>query len=257
MNDLSLQDSSKEQPAESAVPDLNDIPDIDDDIGGAGVTEPEDEATASQAATGNTNVDSSGATLSVRTYDCFITYDKYYQTPRMWLSGLSPARQPLTTEEIFQDISSDYAQKTVTIEPFPHKEGVSMASVHPCKHANVMKKVIERMNGAVKEQQRKQKEAMNAGAGLGNTTEAETDKKEKKKGWGITSAVKKATGVGAAKAPKQEEDEVEGLRVDQCMISASILASGFTDLHAIDLLVFLKFLSNVVPTIELDATTSL
>lgn len=25
--------------------------------------------------------------LSVRTYDCSITYDKYYQTPRMWLLG--------------------------------------------------------------------------------------------------------------------------------------------------------------------------
>jgi ubiquitin-like-conjugating enzyme ATG3 len=209
------------------VPDLNDIPDIDDDIGGAGVTEPEDEATASLPATGNAHVDSLGATLSVRTYDCFITYDKYYQTPRMWLSGLSPARQPLTTEEIFQDISSDYAQKTVTIEPFPHKEGVSMASVHPCKHANVMKKVIERMNGAVKEQQRKQKEAVSAGAGSGNiAAEVEGDKKEKKKGWGITSAVKKATGVGAAKAaPKQEEDEVEGLRVDQCTCIAWLRAS--------------------------------
>lgn len=25
--------------------------------------------------------------LNVRTYDVFITYDKYYQTPRMWLFG--------------------------------------------------------------------------------------------------------------------------------------------------------------------------
>lgn len=25
--------------------------------------------------------------LQVRTYDVFITYDKYYQTPRMWLFG--------------------------------------------------------------------------------------------------------------------------------------------------------------------------
>lgn len=25
--------------------------------------------------------------LQVRTYDIFITYDKYYQTPRMWLFG--------------------------------------------------------------------------------------------------------------------------------------------------------------------------
>lgn len=25
--------------------------------------------------------------LQVRTYDVFITYDKYYQTPRLWLFG--------------------------------------------------------------------------------------------------------------------------------------------------------------------------
>lgn len=25
--------------------------------------------------------------IQVRTYDCSITYDKYYQTPRMWLQG--------------------------------------------------------------------------------------------------------------------------------------------------------------------------
>jgi ubiquitin-like-conjugating enzyme ATG3 len=25
--------------------------------------------------------------LQVRTYDCFISYDKHYQTPRFWLLG--------------------------------------------------------------------------------------------------------------------------------------------------------------------------
>jgi hypothetical protein len=30
---------------------------------------------------------SSDNLLRVRTYDCSITYDKYYQTPRMWLLG--------------------------------------------------------------------------------------------------------------------------------------------------------------------------
>jgi ubiquitin-like-conjugating enzyme ATG3 len=36
----------------------------------------------------------SGNLLQVRTYDCFITYDKYYQTPRMWLSGYDEVRPP-------------------------------------------------------------------------------------------------------------------------------------------------------------------
>ena len=29
----------------------------------------------------------SGGILQTRTYDMYITYDKYYQTPRLWLFG--------------------------------------------------------------------------------------------------------------------------------------------------------------------------
>ncbi|CAJ0757716.1 9931_t:CDS:2, partial [Entrophospora sp. SA101] len=50
--------------------------------------------------------------LQVRTYDLFITYDKYYQTPRMWLFGYDEERRHLTSAQIFEDISQDYAKKT-------------------------------------------------------------------------------------------------------------------------------------------------
>lgn len=30
---------------------------------------------------------SEGEIIHTRTYDLYITYDKYYQTPRLWLSG--------------------------------------------------------------------------------------------------------------------------------------------------------------------------
>ena len=112
--------------------------------------------------------------LQVRTYDVMITHDKYYQTPRVWLIGydevrLSPFfstlskpkqqnRTPLTPSQIFQDISADHAQKTVTIEPFIHSASLQAASVHPCKHASVMKKVIERMNNSVVEEQLAQRD---------------------------------------------------------------------------------------------------
>jgi len=33
------------------------------------------------------NENSSGEIIQTRTYDLNITYDKYYQTPRLWLSG--------------------------------------------------------------------------------------------------------------------------------------------------------------------------
>lgn len=221
---------------------------------GGGVIEADDPtaslATTSSSATAATAGDepTSSNLLSVRTYDCMITYDKYYQTPRMWLLGYSPEGTPLKPVQIFQDISSDYAQKTVTIEPFPHKEGQLLASVHPCKHASVMKKVIERMDRGVKEEQKK---------ASGGSGKAVTDTKTKKKKWGLPSAIKKPSSSKQAseESPTAEtpvstspgqgdqgEDEsegvVEGLRVDQY------------------LLVFLKFMASIVPAIELDATQS-
>ncbi|KAF2315844.1 hypothetical protein GH714_040390 [Hevea brasiliensis] len=58
--------------------------------------------------------------LRTRTYDVSITYDKYYQTPRVWLTGYDE----------------------VTIEDHPHLPG-KHASVHPCRHGAVMKKIID------------------------------------------------------------------------------------------------------------------
>ncbi|XP_041066651.1 ubiquitin-like-conjugating enzyme ATG3 isoform X1 [Carcharodon carcharias] len=81
--------------------------------------------------------------LQTRTYDLYITYDKYYQTPRLWLFGYDEQRHPLTVEEMYEDISQDHVKKTVTIENHPHLPPPSMCSVHPCRHAEVMKKIIE------------------------------------------------------------------------------------------------------------------
>jgi len=84
----------------------------------------------------------------VRHYDISITYDKYYYTPRLWLSGVKENGQPLTNEEIFEDIMSEYINKTVTIESHPNI-GTSQASIHPCKHADVIHTLVTeaRQNG--------------------------------------------------------------------------------------------------------------
>lgn len=79
--------------------------------------------------------------LKVRTYDLSITYDKYYQTPRVWMLGKSAEGQPLTGQQMMEDVISDYANKTVTIEAHPHVSGPH-ASIHPCKHGKVMKTII-------------------------------------------------------------------------------------------------------------------
>lgn len=183
-----------------------------------------------------------GNLLQVRTYDVMITYDKYYQTPRIWLLGYDEVcphclinislahnllqiqnRTPLTPSQIFQDISADHALKTVTIEAFPHSSTLQAASVHPCKHASVMKKVIERMNvGVVEEQLAARK---NSGK--------HQDKDGKKK-WGFGRKGGKEEGAKGA----GEEEEVEGMRVDFYLV------------------VFLKFIASIVPTIEVDSTTA-
>ncbi|KAI5056143.1 hypothetical protein GOP47_0029664 [Adiantum capillus-veneris] len=80
--------------------------------------------------------------LRTRTYDVSITYDKYYQTPRVWLTGYDESRMPLQAELILEDVSQDHARKTVTIEDHPHMAG-KHASVHPCRHGAVMKKIID------------------------------------------------------------------------------------------------------------------
>lgn len=99
--------------------------------------------------------DDANEILQTRTYDLNITYDKYYQTPRLWLSGhdevkslfyctgktlilnsglhLAQNRHPLTHEQMYEDFSQDHAKRTVTMETHPHIPGPPMASVHPCR----------------------------------------------------------------------------------------------------------------------------
>ncbi|ETW36828.1 hypothetical protein PFTANZ_02411 [Plasmodium falciparum Tanzania (2000708)] len=79
--------------------------------------------------------------MKIRTYDVSITYDKYYQTPRIWLFGYNENGDPLKSEEIFEDILSDYSYKTVTYDPHPCT-GVMTASIHPCKHAEAILNVV-------------------------------------------------------------------------------------------------------------------
>lgn len=86
---------------------------------------------------------SGDSVLHTRTYDLHITYDKYYQTPRLWVVGYNEQRKPLTVEQMYEDVSQDHAKKTVTMESHPHLPGPNMASVHPCRHADIMRKIIQ------------------------------------------------------------------------------------------------------------------
>eukprot|EP00898_Chlorokybus_atmophyticus_P001075 jgi/Chlat1/1969/Chrsp158S02310 len=137
--------------AVTANAEEEEVPDMDEYVDN-GVIE-DDEATLSadllRAVEPEDNI------LHTRTYDITITWDKYYAVPRIWLFGYDEHRTPLRSEQIFEDVIQDHANKTVqesnshaavlpqpvTAEmhpfiPYPH------ASVHPCNHSNVMKKII-------------------------------------------------------------------------------------------------------------------
>jgi ubiquitin-like-conjugating enzyme ATG3 len=79
--------------------------------------------------------------VRMRTYDLSITYDKYYQTPRMWLFGYDEGGEPLKPDQVYEDILTEYVSKTVTVDTHP-LTGTPTVSIHPCKHAQVMKKVV-------------------------------------------------------------------------------------------------------------------
>jgi ubiquitin-like-conjugating enzyme ATG3 len=133
--------------------------------------------------------------------------------------GTTQNGSPLVPEQIFQDVSAEHAFKTVTIEAFPHSTSLQAASVHPCKHASVMRKLIERMNAGVVEEQKSQRKG---------------GSKDGKKKWPF----KRGSGAGKDDKPVGEEEEVEGLRVDFYLV------------------VFLKFIASIVPTIEVDSTAA-
>lgn len=41
--------------------------------------------------------------LQTRTYDLYITYDKYYQTARFWLCGYDEDHNPLSEAQMYED----------------------------------------------------------------------------------------------------------------------------------------------------------
>ncbi|KAK0400218.1 hypothetical protein QR680_003408 [Steinernema hermaphroditum] len=83
--------------------------------------------------------------VKTRTYDLYITYDNYYRVPRLWVSGYDEQKRPLKVEEMYDDFSQEHAKKTITTESHPYFPDYPMATIHPCKHADVMKRLIEQL----------------------------------------------------------------------------------------------------------------
>jgi len=142
IRNLDLTDSDAPRMTENSVPARDAASAAEAELDGMGVDlYDDDEGTLCDR---ETNI------IKTRTYDVSISYDKYYQSARVWLCGYTEDRQPLSQEQVLEDISSDHALKTVTLEAHPHVSSGSglHASIHPCKHAVVMHKLCaELANG--------------------------------------------------------------------------------------------------------------
>lgn len=140
-------------------------------------------------------------------------YSPYYRTPRLYLSGYSDS-QPLAPHLMMEDIVGDYKDKTVTLEDFPFfASNVKMASVHPCKHASVMKTLLDRADAALKIRRDK----MKSGKIVGNDQGME----------GLVDEINKLdvkSAEAAAESSNDDWEEVEAedqevaIRVDQYLV---------------------------------------
>lgn len=140
-------------------------------------------------------------------------YSPYYRTPRLYLSGYSEGL-PLAPHLMMEDIVGDYKDKTVTLEDFPFfANNVKMASVHPCKHASVMKTLLDRADAALKLRRDKMKSGKAAGNDAG--MEGLVDEINK-------LDVKSAEAAAESSNDDWEEVEVEdqevAIRVDQYLV---------------------------------------
>lgn len=184
---------------------------------------------------------------TLRTYTLYITYTPYYRTPRLYLSGYLSPSEPLAPHLMMEDIVGDYKDKTVTLEDFPFFDGgVKMASVHPCKHASVMKSLLDRADAALKIRREKMKkaasraEAAKIGKGLEgliDDTSKLTVSGDAAGGGDRSSASNSGDDWEILQHENDEEDEQSvAIRVDQYLV------------------VFLKFIASVTPGIEHDFT---
>ena len=168
---------------------------------------------------------------------------------------------------MLEDIVGDYKDKTVTFEDFPfHDAPVKTASVHPCRHAAVMKLMLDRADAALKIRKAKVKAARKA-AGGGASGAAGTAARAADPAKGLVEGTKslrvaddggdgEVARSAAAAAARAEGDEWEVLQHG---------AEGAVDGDDDDddepairvdqyIVVFLKFIASVTPGIEHDFT---
>jgi ubiquitin-like-conjugating enzyme ATG3 len=139
---------------------------------------------------------------------------------------------------MMEDIVGDYKDKTVTLEDFPWFDGgVKMASVHPCRHASVMKTLLDRADAALKIRRDKLKQAHSAAeANRINSERGLEGLVDETRGLSLNEQQGHAAGGDEWEVLQHDEEDQVAIRVDQYLV------------------VFLKFIASVTPGIEHDFT---
>lgn len=139
---------------------------------------------------------------------------------------------------MMEDIVGDYKDKTVTLEDFPWFDGgVKMASVHPCRHASVMKTLLDRADAALKIRRDKLKQAHSADqANRINSERGLEGLVDETQGLSLNEQQGHAAGGDEWEVLQHDEEDQVAIRVDQYLV------------------VFLKFIASVTPGIEHDFT---
>lgn len=242
--------------ADADIPEMEDSEDENADDGGLGIVEDDDAATLTIAGrvigprgASKANGEAKDGIVRVeepeekfvktRTYDISIVYDRYYRTPRLYLLGYDENGQPLSHDQINEDVSADHAGKTITPETHP-LTGVANLSIHPCRHASTMKRLLDSML------EREMELAAEARGRLEAQLKREQEEKDADlvKWQGLLPATQNTAGststASAVVIPKDEDVANAALRKKMPVESYLFL--------------FLKFIASVLPTIEYDYT---
>ncbi len=176
-----------------------------------------------------------------RSYDLYITYSTSYRVPKMYLVGFDSNGVPLSPQQMFEDIASDYRHKTVTIEKAPFLENTTAVSIHPCRHSTVMKALMK-MTIAAAQKKVKGTHSLEA------QTEDEIVKNLSKLG-----LADKDENSGNEVPITDPKDEWQDLHQDDENDNDDINPDGNIRVDQY-LVIFLKFMASVTPGIEHDYT---
>jgi len=73
-------------------------------------------------------------------YDIYIFYDKYYTVPRFYIKAYENGNS-IDNNRLYDFFIDEYKNRTITKEH--HDKLLGCISIHPCKHAETMKRLIK------------------------------------------------------------------------------------------------------------------